>query len=291
MKTKITIFSVTLILLSQAGHADAVMNPSVSSSSEGALRTSNLAHTTVGIAQDTAITTYIYAKMATHPNLANTNIDISTQDGKVILNGIVNTNQAQEITELAQSTSGVRSVDTSKLIIGQQSNTLYVKPVAASAVPQIDERTNKIEPASTPTLPQTQVNPTDPLFTKASPKVIKNTATNQQLKVKKHLQAHHQTHQSPAIKTTKLAHHPHPKTRTAYHHLKKHLTKALAHLHKKHPHKKLINQKKIVKTKLVSRKNITPKAPTHHESKESVAQMTNEYLKAALATNQPIPEE
>jgi len=95
-----------------------------------------LAKETLTFAQDTAITTYIYAKLASNSQLSSANIDVSTSDGKVALSGILNDeSQVRTLIHLATSISGVKNVDTSQIITSQQENRLYIKPMVMATTP------------------------------------------------------------------------------------------------------------------------------------------------------------
>jgi hypothetical protein len=115
----------------------------------------SLAKNTFGIAKDAAITTYLYAKLAAHPELSKVNIDISTHDSVVTLNGVVNSSQiVMTIVKLAESIAGVKSVDASNMIIGQPNKHLYIE--TANEEPMLDSIQSNPIAASQPQQPSIQ---------------------------------------------------------------------------------------------------------------------------------------
>lgn len=75
-----------------------------------------IANTTVNYVKDSSITGYIYAQIALDDQLSQENIDVSTEKGVVTLEGTVASDtQASSLIQLASSSSGVVSVDASKL--------------------------------------------------------------------------------------------------------------------------------------------------------------------------------
>lgn len=270
--------------------------------------TASLAQSTLGIAHDTAITTYIYAKLASHPNLANANLDISTTDGRVFLNGIVNDeNQAREIKQLAENTMGVKSVDASNLMISQQESSIFIKarsslPSTVSTIPEppkkIDLPPNK-DPARQMRAQHQQdskprahklllVYPKKRLAKPKEPTIQINKQkkiTSSQQPRQKHKNAWLAEHKKKQGKTKKrearlkakkqFAHHlpPRKKIRIEAHHNSKTLKKQLA------------------KHTLTKEKLPLPHLSQTHNKKESVDHMTSNFLKTALMANKPIPEE
>jgi len=65
---------------------------------------------------DAAITAAVKSKIMLNTSIANYNVEVTTNNGVVNLNGRVNTDtEASAIIELAESTSGVKDVDASRL--------------------------------------------------------------------------------------------------------------------------------------------------------------------------------
>lgn len=76
----------------------------------------NLINDTASIVQDTAISASINTKLGLNKNLSHYDIDVSTNGGIVTLVGKVNSeNEVSSVIEIAASTTGVKSVDASKL--------------------------------------------------------------------------------------------------------------------------------------------------------------------------------
>ncbi len=187
-----------------------------------ATHTASIAHSTLAMAQDTAITTYIYAKLASHPNLSTTNLDISTTGGKVTLNGIVSDeSQAQEIKQLAQNTAGVKQVDASQIMISQQENGLFIKPSPTTPLPAPKAQgPSKIDPAlkethfAKPSI-RPLLHPEDPLLTNPEHQLAKTIQTafkaKKPLKIAVHAKHRHKKHRLAKHEKKKI--HPFVKTK------------------------------------------------------------------------------
>lgn len=69
---------------------------------------------------DTAITTQVKAALAAKPGVSSMAIGVTTENGVVHLDGkIKSAGQAKDAVETAKKVYGVKSVDASKLIVGQ----------------------------------------------------------------------------------------------------------------------------------------------------------------------------
>lgn len=69
---------------------------------------------------DTAITTQVKAALAAKPGMSSMAIGVTTENGVVHLDGkIKSAGQAKDAVETAKKVYGVKSVDASKLIVGQ----------------------------------------------------------------------------------------------------------------------------------------------------------------------------
>lgn len=78
---------------------------------------SNPLNKAVAFVQDSVITATIKTKIAGNNNLPN-DIKVTTNNGVVVLVGTVNSShEHKQLVEIAQSTDGVKSVDTSNLLI------------------------------------------------------------------------------------------------------------------------------------------------------------------------------
>ncbi len=74
---------------------------------------------------DSQITSDVKAKVAVDPAVSSTVVAISTNKGTVLIVGTVNTgDQASRLVELAQSSDGVKDVDTSKLNVSNSTQPL-----------------------------------------------------------------------------------------------------------------------------------------------------------------------
>lgn len=77
-----------------------------------------IANKTMNLVKDSSITGYIYAQIALDDQLSQQSIDVSTEKGVVTLEGTVASDtEASALIQLASSSSGVVSVDASKLKI------------------------------------------------------------------------------------------------------------------------------------------------------------------------------
>lgn len=67
---------------------------------------------TAAVDNDEGITTQVKSRIAEDPTLGGQSIDVQTEDGVVTLSGTVqNTEQAQQVAELARSVEGVKEVE------------------------------------------------------------------------------------------------------------------------------------------------------------------------------------
>jgi len=79
---------------------------------------SSLAQNTASLVQDAAISGYINTKIAFNRNLADYDIDVSTNQGVVSLSGTLYfDSEASELIEMTTATAGVTGVDANKLSI------------------------------------------------------------------------------------------------------------------------------------------------------------------------------
>lgn len=248
-----------------------------------AKNTASIARNTVTLAQDTAITTYIYAKLATKVELAQSSIDISTTEGKVTLNGIVNSDkQAREIAHIAENTAGVRSVDASKIIVAQQSNNLYLKPIVHHETPVKPQTTTALISedtiAAAPEIIAAAKHEAMPILKKMTTAM---RSTQKSRVTQKHL--HHKVHAKKIQHTTKPAQ---KKTHHAVkHHKKRILAKKSQKPLKQHPPKHIQALKSDKKQHLQTKKPL----PTQAKRKAAnIKEMTSDFLKAALMTNKSV---
>ncbi len=78
----------------------------------------NFVNDTSAALKDTAIIASIHAKIVLDKNLSNYDISVDSNNGVVTLSGEVNSdNELQTLVQLATSTDGVKSVNTSKLMV------------------------------------------------------------------------------------------------------------------------------------------------------------------------------
>jgi hyperosmotically inducible protein len=69
---------------------------------------------------DTAITTQVKAALAAKPGMSSMAIGVTTENGVVHLDGKVKSNgQIKDAVEMTKKVNGVKSVDASKLVVGQ----------------------------------------------------------------------------------------------------------------------------------------------------------------------------
>ncbi len=93
-----------------------------------------LATKTLDLIGDAAITASIYAQLALDKNLSNLNVNVSTDKGQVILQGVVNSEaEANAVIKLASSASGVKTVDATQLRV-QKSNQPFTDLVITAKV-------------------------------------------------------------------------------------------------------------------------------------------------------------
>ncbi len=78
-----------------------------------------------GFMTDAAITTNIRTTMLTNQSASSFNMNVSTENGIVSLDGTVDSDaQAAALIQMVQSASGVKDVNTSKLLIKQNNHSL-----------------------------------------------------------------------------------------------------------------------------------------------------------------------
>ena len=95
------------------------------------------------LAKDTAITAKIKALLALESDIASTAVSVTTKSGIVSLVGKADTAlQANRIIELAQSVSGVSSVDDSKLLVQSSDNFLKDAFITAKVKGKIEQLAN-----------------------------------------------------------------------------------------------------------------------------------------------------
>jgi len=78
--------------------------------------------TAMAVVGDMAVTAIVNTKIALDSTFSHSNFNVKVQDGVVIMSGTVNSrSEIKALIELARSTTGVKSVDVSKLTV-QKSN-------------------------------------------------------------------------------------------------------------------------------------------------------------------------
>ena len=296
MKTIKLFFATTLIFATLPASA---ANTPANLAASFASQTSSLAKSTFDMAHDSVITTYIYAKLASHPELADANIDISTRQGTVMLNGIVTDDQqAQNLTHLVEGTRGVKAVDASKIIISQHESPFAIKePVNTENVSsRIENNTTTLN--IIPISQQSLSPPTDPILAESQKDKIEKEQAVTTAKEQRPAQLAESTPSqvlAPAkskavklkkIKTSKIHKLHSPKAKVAarqktFSMKKKMQLHAKAKSPHKAPHKKHPLASKTKKVQVASH----PRVP------QSVDKMTANFLKTALLADKPIPEE
>ncbi len=79
---------------------------------------------------DGAITVQVFAKVALDKNVRDLQVNLNTENGTVFISGPVNSSfEKNRLIEIASSTSGVKKVDASKLIVKEST-----QPVADTAI-------------------------------------------------------------------------------------------------------------------------------------------------------------
>lgn len=117
MKSIIVLCAVILTMIAAPGFAETHSNLA-DVGERLANDTADLATKTANLVKDSAITGYIYAQIALEKNISKLKIDVSTDKGKVTLEGTVNADiEASTVIQIASSAPGVIAVDASRLKI------------------------------------------------------------------------------------------------------------------------------------------------------------------------------
>ncbi len=112
MKIKIAAMAILAVSLSPVACYAESMTDTVTSGASNGMQTVTTA------ASDTAITTQVKAALAAKPGMSSMAIGVTTTNGVVELDGKVKTaDQLKDAIDVAKKVNGVKSVDSSKLVI------------------------------------------------------------------------------------------------------------------------------------------------------------------------------